>query len=1114
MLSDNEAAWGGEGNEDPISLTIVMPLFITNPVQMERVLANLARWDMYPPCQGSGRMRNTAFIFKHEVIDGESIENTTKRKAHRKMLKAAWRNTANAVGCFGPEAQFATIRLKKAENIHPTSTCKTFYQTNEDVRGISEHWYQMEGDVLPIRAGWADELLRIAQENKGCSRFWQAGSMSKTRWRYARNDERIDWHLNGNSMYCVADGAFHTYLQRVKDFYPPLKKEKTWKDWINNEGSRFIEGCQTTVPEASGFDHTLYQYRMHPKNAAYGETIASRFLNMKFIANFGEDPYKEEDVRTNVDVFLVHSKAPSFSTLHSARVAAYWNILRDYAPPSAQIRTRFDGEPYLSLRDIPRLWRSLCKERKDLVVMDIFVEFFQSRCPQREVLGTFFADTKLDCATKCARALKKETHPNFHFAYRTITTQSEGMVPDSRSCLCYDAMCENPESDVGYNIYRTQPVPFPEECRQLDTDPNWQYKFPGKTFVWSTDMHPGPISCSVNLFEEIGGVVHAEIDFYAVFDNRIRKKDLKVLNIDSWRGFGLEPCPKLYRERFYQAYKNDPEMNRVDVIICSHPAANCELYMPWAASKLLIVYPSTRLEFGRNDDVVDWRKPYLHNGSDTRWLEWVQNLRLLHSHGAIVAANNLYDVEYIKYFTGIEPEYLPSWCDQNVLYSPTEPEVLVGPYRDNLDFPRFSEDEAMKHPIMVEMFSEANKARQEGKIVPKLVRMRSRYREYTWEQIASHPAIVLVPYQASTISFFEFYRVAIPIFCPSKRLMSKWHDEYGLMWERIYGHPSRPEFLKRSERKNPNSETKESFEDWNQFSDCYNFPHVQLYDSAEDLIRRLQTVEFFDISAKMQAFNRKQKAQLKERWSEIFAQARQRRETFRHTESSAIAHANPLLGGSNVLEFEVAVQRAFDMPAYTVPPDPNPVCQADIRTDFVPGCLGTEQAIYSPSRAHRVRLHNNEAVYEEFTGAGGWAVRDNDALKVARLRRKKPRRRGRMRKQPASSSYYICPDPRKVNLTYPPDADPSLWPEKFGTLLLVEDPDPPTPGPPVFEAGVLESITSNAVGFGRSAPGWVMRHAIGSLVLVAVSAAVLFAILRLRPSLDNGILLGKVGKGN
>ena len=87
---------------------------------------------------------------------------------------------------------------------------------------------------------------------------------------------------------------------------------------------------------------------------------------------------------------------------------------------------------------------------------------------------------------------------------------------------------------------------------------------------------------------------------------------LKVLSFDNWRGFSLDPCPNLLRRQFFDAYKNDEEFRRVDLFVCSHPVANCELFMPFNRS--ILVYATTRLEFGRYDADVAWRKQFIHSG--------------------------------------------------------------------------------------------------------------------------------------------------------------------------------------------------------------------------------------------------------------------------------------------------------------------------------------------------------------------------------------------------------------------------------------------------------------------------------------------------------------------
>ena len=73
---------------------------------------------------------------------------------------------------------------------------------------------------------------------------------------------------------------------------------------------------------------------------------------------------------------------------------------------------------------------------------------------------------------------------------------------------------------------------------------------------------------------------------------------------------------KALRERFYQAYKNDSTMNLVDAFVCFHPAAMCELFMPF--NRTIIVIASTRYELARS--------------SPDDWNQWNQNLRIIASN--------------------------------------------------------------------------------------------------------------------------------------------------------------------------------------------------------------------------------------------------------------------------------------------------------------------------------------------------------------------------------------------------------------------------------------------------------------------------------------------------
>ncbi len=88
-------------------------------------------------------------------------------------------------------------------------------------------------------------------------------------------------------------------------------------------------------------------------------------------------------------------------------------------------------------------------------------------------------------------------------------------------------------------------------------------------------------------------------------------KDLHILSTIN----GINPI-KAIRKQFYEYYKNDLLMKRVDAFVCFHPAAMCELFMPF--NRTIIVIASTRYELGRYS--VD------------EWNEWNKNLRIIASN--------------------------------------------------------------------------------------------------------------------------------------------------------------------------------------------------------------------------------------------------------------------------------------------------------------------------------------------------------------------------------------------------------------------------------------------------------------------------------------------------
>ena len=194
------------------------------------------------------------------------------------------------------------------------------------------------------------------------------------------------------------------------------------------------------------------------------------------------------------------------------------------------------------------------------------------------------------------------------------------------------------------------PVPPPEPPRQqrrevLTTKPESQKDYRGYTF-WSSDFHISPIADLKDLFAPMGMRIIDESLSGHCHLKKTCSRNLKV--ITKQNGITLGQCPNQLRRKFFEAYVNDARMKTVDAFLCHHAAGLCEAFMPF--NKSLIVVASTRYEIGRHDP--------------RRWKAWNANLKAIAAHPRnVVAANNRYDAEYVKYFTGLKHvPVLPNYC--------------------------------------------------------------------------------------------------------------------------------------------------------------------------------------------------------------------------------------------------------------------------------------------------------------------------------------------------------------------------------------------------------------------------------------------------------------------
>ena len=402
--------------------------------------------------------------------------------------------------------------------------------------------------------------------------------------------------------------------------------------------------------------------------------------------------------------------------------------------------------------------------------------------------------------------------------------------------------------------------------------------------VWSSDFHISPVADIKLIMSDFGvTMIDKSLSEHCFLTNTC-EGDLKV--ITQHNGIKLEPCPNALRREFYDVYRTDAQFLSVDAILCTHAASMCELFMPF--NKSLLVVASTRYEIGRHEK--------------ERWEQWNANLRLIASRpGNIVAANNRYDQEYIRYFTGINDVLLlPSLVGYvTVTYSPTRPAFLLGPSR--------GVNQRLQRELRAALDQHNSKSVGAAKLA--IAPIRDLYTQFQYSDLAAHPGVVWLPYQVSFMSLFEVYRMGVPMFVPAPELLATWHVKMHVLsersWNLVYGVPST--FSEVSRHKDysgpmstdPNNEYSEAAVlEWIRLADFYQWPHIVQFSSFAHLLELLTTTTARDrdsISRKMLAFSRQQQRETTRAWRAVMRGVQAQKKSWPNREKAPPENINVAL---------------------------------------------------------------------------------------------------------------------------------------------------------------------------------------------------------------------------
>lgn len=300
----------------------------------------------------------------------------------------------------------------------------------------------------------------------------------------------------------------------------------------------------------------------------------------------------------------------------------------------------------------------------------------------------------------------------------------------------------------------------------------------------------------------------------------------EVINADTWRSLN----PSMIRS-FNDKYRHI--LSKYDGFVCTYPPAFAQIFEEY--NKPIIVQIPIRYEVPYCSDSAKWQalNKFLMNGA---------------AKGKIaILANSIYDQKYFEAFTGIKPIHVPSLCEYpNYSYSPSVPEYL---YAGRL-----------------------------GLSIPNVVSLNS-LGQYKWSDISKYKGVIVIPYNSSQMSIFEYYSANMPLFCPSypylEELMMRHPEQVmsELSWNRLFKLPSAsviPSF-----NSDPNNyQNLVNMHSWARHSDIYDeewMPHIVYFNSLDHLERLMISINTQCISGAMKAFNKTRKEKIIELWKNVLS---------------------------------------------------------------------------------------------------------------------------------------------------------------------------------------------------------------------------------------------------
>lgn len=358
-----------------------------------------------------------------------------------------------------------------------------------------------------------------------------------------------------------------------------------------------------------------------------------------------------------------------------------------------------------------------------------------------------------------------------------------------------------------------------------------------------SDNHIGTTLWQKAILEKLGyTVIIQTLSYHKHYIDSTIVTDDFFINIHN---YNKEQVENIFKEKY----------NDVTHVLCSFPPKRVEDFKNIPDNIKIILNIGHRIHIHLN--------PNQYKYFTNKIIEYSKNDRY------ILASMSEYDFQYVKYYTNIETLklYVASFhLPKEINYNPNNNTILIGPSHNTDTIINFNNLQDLNQQSIA--YAKINNKQ------PFLFNfIKNLYPHTNFINIVNHPAVLLFPYSAFSISMVELYQSNIPMLVPSKEMLKgKMNDVklYPLYNNNIKSIEDFDIEYNKKDISSPNSFNLNDELYWIDFMYFNKLNNILKYNNNDELFHIIYNNNFKDISNKMKIENETFLNEQLENWIKIF----------------------------------------------------------------------------------------------------------------------------------------------------------------------------------------------------------------------------------------------------